>query len=154
MRKDCTKANTCRNCEKTGHYAQNCEDECKLCDNSDGHIRKYCQKKRSLKSPFSKDLSGRKRCDLCGATDHLKGNCKITNLKNSNVKCFKCKNMGHISENCTYKNKCYTCGAEGHTQDECSIQKDMKNIICYDCSEMGHFSRDCPKKSGGILVSN
>ncbi|XP_033735952.1 zinc finger CCHC domain-containing protein 7-like [Pecten maximus] len=59
------------------------------------------------------------------------------------VRCYNCKELGHISNVCPKPKKseiCHLCGMTGHFFRKCP------KGICYNCEGPGHNSYDCPKQ--------
>jgi len=57
----------------------------------------------------------------------------------NNIRCHKCKELGHISFDCEDHKICYLCGDRGHTRQTCT------NELCFNCTRTGHTSKFCPQ---------
>ena len=54
------------------------------------------------------------------------------------VRCFECKQVGHVARNCPFV-QCYKCGGSGHRARDCQSASE-----CNQCGSRNHRTRDCP----------
>ena len=54
----------------------------------------------------------RQTCRKCYSTEHFARDCP-------NVQCYRCKEMGHVSRNCSQEEYCERCGKSGHVEWRC-----------------------------------
>ncbi|XP_071808666.1 uncharacterized protein [Asterias amurensis] len=67
--------------------------------------------------------------------------------------CYKCKQSGHKTQDCTNRNKtrfmtCILCGTKGHNDRQCSERQ------CFACQEVGHQIKDCTNKKYRYITCN
>jgi hypothetical protein len=58
---------------------------------------------------------------------------------NSQVICFKCKELGHYAEKCTERND--KANGQGSMK-----KKNLRQITCYECKQKGHYTDRCSEK--------
>jgi len=58
----------------------------------------------------------RQTCRKCYSTEHFARDCP-------SVQCFRCKEMGHVSRNCTEEEYCERCGEGGHVAWRCGASR-------------------------------
>lgn len=51
----------------------------------------------------------------------------------SNVRCFRCKKVGHHKYSCLDEACCFYCLSQGHGSDRCP-----QRTVCYQCYQWGH----------------
>jgi len=82
--------------------------------------------------------------------------------KNSyaHIKCFKCKNLGHLASGCPNKlEKKAQANQEKQGNEEHQMsneEKAQQKRRCYSCRERGHMAHSCPlgKTSKPISINN
>ena len=126
--------------------------KCPYC-HQPGHVDKYVGQQCPSRT-----------CRWCGAFDaHAAKNCP------TRVRCRKCREMGHVKDQCSYKLKdiplgevtCDLCERKGHIEEDCELQwrtpgqpmpweLDYMNaglrLSCHECGEEGHLGNDCPSR--------
>lgn len=68
--------------------------------------------------------------------------------KSSSLQCYRCQEIGHVSNNCSVDPVCVKC-AKKHLSNECPLPKSVSrdDLKCKFCSKPGHPSnyRGCPE---------
>lgn len=61
----------------------------------------------------------------------------------SNVRCFRCKKVGHHNYSCLNEVSCFYCLSLSHASDRCP-----QRTVCYQCYQWGHVINECPSVPG------
>ncbi|XVF06887.1 hypothetical protein REPUB_Repub06bG0089900 [Reevesia pubescens] len=154
--RQCSKAQDCFICKKSGHRAKDCPDKHKSGSKHD----KIClrcgvsgHEMFSCRNDYSHDDLKEIQCYICKSFGHL---CCVNFVDSSasEVSCYRCGQQGHPGLSCGKSrgqtqettdgspSLCYKCGEGGHFARECTTGT-TSSSLCYKCGDGGHFARDC-----------
>lgn len=75
------------------------------------------------------------------------GDKNVVAFKSSEVRCYRCKCIGHVSKQCRTSEeriiKCFRCNKLGHIARYCPQQKIINNMSCKICKKTNHTEKDC-----------
>lgn len=82
------------------------------------------------------------KCFTCGEIGHISKSCpkSTSEQKTKTVFCFNCRSEGHLTANCPEPLKCAYCKQEGHEKKDCPTRP---KITCYNCGKEGHVASNC-----------
>jgi hypothetical protein len=109
---------------------------CYSCE-EEGHLSRNCSKKRESFPTTVVEYEENEVRDLL-ALERPK-----RKKDNSQVMCFKCKELGH------YMSKCPGRYNKVNMQD--SVKRDIRLITCYKCKQKGHYSDKCSENGAPRL---
>jgi hypothetical protein len=66
-----------------------------------------------------------------------------------NVRCFRCKKMGHHDFACLDEFSCFFCLSSEHHSEKCP-----QKFICFKCSRFGHVLSECPSREEAVVCHN
>lgn len=146
-RKYRSNGDTCRKCNKIGHYARNCptltEEEQNI---TKQRQREKDQRQTKVKLP-----------QLENNTQRIYPRKNNRKLIHKGITCFICEEEGHYANECPNKRTirktvtCFKCREDGHYANQCpntntqnNRRTNRKTVICFTCGEENHYSSQCP----------
>ena len=159
----------------------------RLADLSEQELRLQIRYTAITKELRDIDLTQLVTCLVCCTVGHLSNDCPaltcricgvynihFTHACRRNRKCPKCREPGHIQEECPYKLPrivaseiiCDLCQRQGHTEADCEMlwrtfvpqsmhtRLDKVRMACYNCGSSTHFGNDCPSRMPGKPVKS
>jgi hypothetical protein len=69
-------------------------------------------------------------------------------LEESQVRCYRCGETGHVSSACALLPTCFLCGQNGHVSRDCAEAREL----CTKCGRKGHLEYTCESSKRDNLV--
>ena len=93
----------------------------------------------TLNRYWEKDIST--ICFRCGQVGHISDNCKNPAKAKP---CPLCAGLDHVMRLCPFNRICFNCGIPGHVNRDCTFRRGMpRRIICGICFQQGHHRTQC-----------
>jgi hypothetical protein len=103
---------------------------CYSCE-EEGHLSRNCSRKRESFPTAVVEYGENEVRDLLALERPKK------KKDNSQVMCFKCKELGHYADNCSGR----------YHKEKDSVKRDIRLVTCYRCKQKGHYADKCSENS-------
>src|SRR5436190_21291005 len=89
--------------------------------------------------PSGGQMFRKEKYHRCKQSGHMKEECPVP------IQCFRCGELGHVKQSCSNPKipRCSGCSVFGHMKNDC-LAIERSAIECNKCQETGHVLRDCP----------